>query len=177
MFISLGYNSFNSFIPIFMRDKGISDTSNLYRNIFIYSAAGIPGSFVGALLIESKLGRKGTIGIALVLSAISVLLFLLTQDQVQLVLFTCIFQFTLQIAFCSEYTYTPELYPTEIRTTMYGFINGTARVVALCGPLLAGFLMATFSKEAAMFTSLVAFIAAALCVLGLEIETRGRNLD
>jgi len=60
---------------------------------------------------------------------------------------------------------------------MYGFINGTARVVALCGPLLAGFLMATFSKEAAMFTSLVAFIAAALCVLGLEIETRGRNLD
>lgn len=65
----------------------------------------------------------------------------------------------------------------EIRATVYGMINGTARVVALCGPLLAGFLITTFSKEAAMYTSLVAFALAAVCVFGLSIETKGRDID
>lgn len=91
---------------------GISDAKNLYRNIFIYSAAGIPGSFVGAFLIDTRIGRKGTLALALLLSSIAILLFLLTQDEAQLVIFTSIFQFTLQIAFCAEYTYTPEVFPT-----------------------------------------------------------------
>eukprot|EP01125_Pyxidicula_operculata_P012825 TRINITY_DN4224_c0_g1_i1.p1 TRINITY_DN4224_c0_g1~~TRINITY_DN4224_c0_g1_i1.p1 ORF type:complete len:504 (+),score=42.06 TRINITY_DN4224_c0_g1_i1:134-1513(+) len=176
MMVSLSYNSFNTFLPVFMKEKGIDNTNDLYRDIFIYSAAGIPGSLIGAYMVDSFFGRKWTFFVSLILSAGSMLLFLLTEQSTQLVIFTSLLQLSLQIVFCAEYTYTPEVYPTEIRTTMYGIINGTARLVAMLGPIMAGGLQ-SLSTTASMYFSFACLVFGALCSAGLNIETRGKNLQ
>merc|ERR1719491_533687 len=63
-FSNLGYGLFNSQVPRLLIDKQIDSTgssdSAVYFDALLYAAAGVPGSFLGAILVESPWGRRGT---------------------------------------------------------------------------------------------------------------------
>ena len=73
------------------------------------------------------------------------------------------------------YAYTPELFPTSLRTTGMGFVSGMARVASVLSPGV-GALLLTGNLEAALGLFAVLFAGAAACAWAIGTETRGQQL-
>ena len=79
--IGMGYPLFNAFLPQYL-GGGDTPVSIQYRNYAITSAVGVPGSFLACITVDMKyIGRKGTMGIATVISGILVCLFTTSKDS------------------------------------------------------------------------------------------------
>jgi putative MFS transporter len=75
------------------------------------------------------------------------------------------------------YAYTPELYPTRIRATGAGFASSIGRLGSLLGPSIVGVVL-PYTGQAGVFTlGAVSFVIAAVVVLILGVETKGRALE
>jgi putative MFS transporter len=75
------------------------------------------------------------------------------------------------------YAYTPELYPTRIRATGTGFASAIGRVGSLIGPYVIGIILPTAGQGGVFALGAGAFTLAALAVLILGEETKGRTLE
>lgn len=75
------------------------------------------------------------------------------------------------------YAYTPELYPTRSRATGAGFASSVGRLGSLLGPFAVGVIL-PFTGHTGVFTlGAISFAAAALIVLTMGIETKGKSLE
>ncbi|MET0216110.1 MAG: MFS transporter [Vicinamibacterales bacterium] len=70
---------------------------------------------------------------------------------------------------------TAEIYPTEMRATAQGFTYNLGRIASAAAPFTVGTLAQTRGFDAALSTTSVAFMAAAVLWLWIP-ETRGREL-
>ena len=63
--IGLAFPLYNAFIPSYLESRGDANkpltVHETYRNTLIISILGIPGSLIGGILVELKIGRKGTL--------------------------------------------------------------------------------------------------------------------
>jgi MFS transporter, putative metabolite:H+ symporter len=75
------------------------------------------------------------------------------------------------------YAYTPELYPTRARSTGAGMASAFGRVGAITGPIVVGYIIGTVGDTGVFTLGAASFVAAALIVLILGMETRGRTLE
>jgi hypothetical protein len=75
-FIGLGFPLYNAFLPFLQSLRGVDfgDTNSVYityRNSLIIAVLGIPGSLLGAILVEMPLlGRKGALAISTTLTGV-----------------------------------------------------------------------------------------------------------
>lgn len=156
-------------------EKGYTITkSSLYLS-FIWSA-GIVGFFITGRLLESW-GRKPALVIALIGSAISLGFYANAASFMQLAIFGWVMQLFIYSFWCAIYAYTPELYPTEGRATGVGFASGVGRLGALAGPYVTALVMGSFGQNSAYYLSASAFLVAAVFVMLLGEETKGRILE
>jgi MFS transporter, putative metabolite:H+ symporter len=79
-------------------------------------------------------------------------------------------------AWGSLYAWTPELYPTEVRTTGMGWASGMARVAGIITPTLGGILFG-IALVSALSTWAAAFVVGGLAVFLLGVETKHRGLS
>ncbi|KAI9149959.1 MFS siderochrome iron transporter [Paramyrothecium foliicola] len=82
--IGMAYLLYNSFIPIYLENKGVSQGQSslekTYRNYAIQAVCGIPASLLGGLTVNMRrVGRKGTGALACI--GIGVFLFLFTRAK------------------------------------------------------------------------------------------------
>ncbi|CAH2226436.1 jg26329 [Pararge aegeria aegeria] len=77
--------------------------------------------------------------------------------------------------FQAAYVYTPEVYPTALRSTAVGACSGVARLGAMITPYVAQVLLKNSITIATAVYSVAALIAAAACI-ALPIETKGRDM-
>merc|ERR550517_897915 len=77
--------------------------------------------------------------------------------------------------FQTAYVYTPEVYPTVLRSVGVGSCSGVARFGAMLTPYIAQVLMRQ-SFQAAVGVYVLVSLAATICCLLLPIETRGREM-
>jgi putative MFS transporter len=75
------------------------------------------------------------------------------------------------------YAYSPELFPTRARATGCGTASGMGRVGALIGPSVIPLVIASYGVQAVFTLGACAFVIAALNVLLLGPETKGRVLE
>ncbi|MGT2488480.1 MFS transporter [Methylobacterium oryzae CBMB20] len=75
------------------------------------------------------------------------------------------------------YAYTPELYPTRARATGAGFASAFGRIGAILGPMIVPVLVRDHGPAAAFQVGAGGFLIAALLVLTLGVETRGKVLE
>ena len=75
------------------------------------------------------------------------------------------------------YAYTPELYPTRTRATGSGFASSIGRVGSLAGPFAIGVLLPSWGQAGVFTLGALSFVIAALAVLLLGVETKGRSLE
>jgi putative MFS transporter len=85
--------------------------------------------------------------------------------------------FFLAIGSTSIYTYTPELYPTEVRATGMGIASAWGRAGAVTLLLTFGFLFASRGKALLFMLSDSALLIAAVAVACFGPPTRGRQLE
>ncbi|KAJ3073213.1 hypothetical protein HDU98_001971 [Podochytrium sp. JEL0797] len=179
-FMSLGYTMFNGFLPIFlgsMPDESAPPISvdDTYRNYFILSIMGVPGSIAGMYLIDTRMGRRGTMAAATFGTAFSLYLFTFSRTASFQLFCGCVIAVLQNTMYGVLYTYTPEVFESRVRGTANGAAAALSRVFGCMAPLLTGSLLA-FSISTPLFVASASILVAAVCMVNLPFETRGRDV-
>lgn len=176
--IGMAYPLFNAFLPQYLANSGgdfVNDTSTVYRNYAITAIVGVPGSLLACYTVDLMyIGRKGTMAIGTVITGVFVFLFTISSDSDFQLAFTCLEAFFQNIAYGVLYAYTPEVFPAPIRGTATGMSSFLNRIAGLCAPIIA-IQAGNSNPKAPIYASGGLFIAAALSMLILPIETRGKQ--
>jgi MFS transporter, putative metabolite:H+ symporter len=93
----------------------------------------VPGYFSAAWLVE-KWGRRKTLGAYLLASGVFAWLFALAVTPASVVLTAVFLSFFALGAWGALYAYTPEAYPTAIRTTGIGAASAMTRIAGAIAP-------------------------------------------
>jgi putative MFS transporter len=141
--ISLGYYGVFTWLPSLFVQRGMTFLRS-YEYIFILTLAQLPGYFSAAYLVE-RLGRRMTLGLYLIASGIFTYLFTyLFAVAVSLPAYVAAaiwMSFFALGAWGALYAYTPEAYPTQLRTTGMGAASGMTRIAGALAPTLGGYLL------------------------------------
>jgi putative MFS transporter len=172
--ISLAYYGIFTWLPQAFVAQGFSSLQT-YQNTFLLALAQVPGFFSAAYLIE-RLGRRNTLGLYLIASGVFTFLFAIVTGFSGLLACAMLMSFFALGAWGSLYAWTPELYPTEIRTTGMGWASGMARVAGVITPTLGGILFG-YALVSALSTWAAAFVIGGIAVFLLGVETKSRALS
>ncbi|QPH05217.1 hypothetical protein C2857_002891 [Epichloe festucae Fl1] len=175
--IGLGYPLYNAFLPYIQDSRGADfedgSTYITYRNSLIISVLGVPGAFLGGLLVElPKIGRKGTLSIFTILTGVFLYCSTTALNSTALLGWNCAFNFCSNVMYAVLYGYTPEIFPTPQRGTGNALTATSNRVFGIMAPIVAMF--ANLQTSAPVYTSGALFIAAGLLALILPFESRGK---
>ncbi|KAL2127825.1 hypothetical protein VTI74DRAFT_10114 [Chaetomium olivicolor] len=184
--IGMGYPLFNAFLPQYLSHGGNKPDDSLapeitgetYRNYAITSIAGVPGSLLAAYTVDMNspfLGRRGTLAISTLISAVFLFLFvqLGTTPSSQLA-FSCVEAFAQNIMYGVLYAFTPEIFPAPVRGAGTGVASFLNRATGLLAPIIAATVPGN-GTTAPVYLSAVLILAAFGAVCGIPIETRGRQ--
>ncbi|KAJ0346843.1 hypothetical protein KNSL1_007120 [Colletotrichum chrysophilum] len=125
--IGMAFPLYNSFIPIFLENKGASQgdssLSTTYRNYAIQAVCGIPASILGGFTVDMKrIGRKDTGTFACVGTGVFLFLFTRATTPAGVTGFTCAIAFFQNLVYGLLYSYTPELFPAPVRGSANGLV-------------------------------------------------------
>lgn len=178
--VTLAFTMFNVFLPKFLESRlgkgnseGNQDITSVMQDYLLYSLASLPGSLLGAYMIETRLGRKGTMAGSLGVTALAVISFIRANGREWVVVSSMFISLAAGTAYAAIYGYTPEVFKTELRGTASGTASALSRLAGMIAPLVAGWLFG-ISLNAPLVISVLLFCSAVLMAIGLPIETRGR---
>ncbi|CAM6129453.1 unnamed protein product [Calypogeia fissa] len=153
----------------------VSDSDQLYRNVFVSSIGELPGLAVAAYIVD-RWGRKRSMAALFTLCGA----FLVPLVHIQSVDLTTFLLFgaraSIMGAFTVLYIYAPEVYPTNNRSTGLGTANAIARVGGLVCPLVAVELVRSCQQGLAVSLFSAVPVAAGVAVMFFPVETLGRPL-
>ncbi|KAF9971978.1 hypothetical protein BGZ73_004962 [Actinomortierella ambigua] len=175
--VAFGFTSFNVFLPKYMQEHGgIEDSQRSLKDVYvdsaIYSAAGVPGSVIAVILIESRLGRRYTMAISTLGTAVATSMFATLTSRAAMVIFSAIVSLLATLNYAVLYSYTPEVFPSEFRGTACGAASALSRLTGILAPLVAGALLSV-STSTPLFVAAAAFLVSMICMCLLPYETRG----
>ncbi|MFD7521765.1 MFS transporter [Paenibacillus chitinolyticus] len=163
-------------LPTVMVLKGFTLVKS-FQYVLIMTLAQLPGYFTAAYFIE-KFGRKFVLVTYLVLTAFSAIWFGGASTEGMLIAAGMCLSFFNLGAWGGLYAYTPELYPTAIRSTGAGLAASFGRIGGIVAPLLVGVLVGWGVGILAIFILFfVMILIGALAVLFWGDETKGRELS
>lgn len=174
VFQTIGFYGFSSWVPTLLVQHGI----NLQKSL-IYSSLITIGAPIGALAgswIADRLERKWNLVITSLIIAGCVLVYGLTFNPVVLISFGFMVNFIERIYSSNLYTYTSELYPTEIRASGYGLTYGLGRFANVLGPIAISFFIVHYGSYS-VFALIAATWVGSAVALSLGPKTNKRSLD
>lgn len=174
-FALLGFFGLNSWIAILLKSHGFSIISSV-GFVTLITLGGIPGFYITGLLLE-RIGRKPVTAAVLVLGAMSAYLYGSATNVTWLFITGFVMQFFMFGMWSALYAYTPELYPTRARASGAGFASAFGRLGAILGPIVLPIVVAHAGTAAAFNLGAAAFCMAAVLVVTLGVETKGRILE
>lgn len=177
-FLTLAYTMFNVFFPKLLEtgSSGEGMPRSLQDNLWdvvIFTLGGCPGAILGAYLVESSLGRKGSLAGMTILTAFCCFLFVHVNGPL------LIRVSSLGISLCSTATYailygwTPEIFSTGVRGTACGIATALSRIGGMIAPLVGGVLLVV-NRAFPVYASILVYMFGATCVLLLH-ETPGHK--
>ncbi|MGX4586269.1 MFS transporter [Paenibacillus chitinolyticus] len=163
-------------LPTVMVLKGFTLVKS-FQYVLIMTLAQLPGYFTAAYFIE-KFGRKFVLVTYLVLTAFSAVWFGGASTEGMLIAAGMCLSFFNLGAWGGLYAYTPELYPTAIRSTGAGLAASFGRIGGIVAPLLVGVLVGWgIGIQAIFILFFVMILIGALAVLFWGDETKGKELS
>ncbi|MZQ86979.1 MFS transporter [Paenibacillus sp. 5J-6] len=163
-------------LPSVMVLKGFSLVKG-FQYVLIMTLAQLPGYFTAAYFIE-KFGRKFVLVTYLLLTAFSAIWFSSASTEAMLIIAGISLSFFNLGAWGAMYAYTPELYPTSVRSTGVGLAASFGRVGGIIGPYLVGLLVSRHHSITSIFTIFfIAIVFGALVLLFFGKETKGTDPD
>lgn len=174
IFQTLAFYGFGSWVPTLLVKQGI----NLNKSIIYTSlmALGAPiGSFVGSIVAD-RFERKWNLIVTSVFIAIAVFLYGATMIPVFMII-SGIFINLIERTFSTNlYSYTSELYPTEVRATGQGLTYGLGRLSNMAGPLMISFLFTGYGYFSVFLFIAVMWMLTAVAI-GFGPRTSKRSLE
>jgi putative MFS transporter len=172
--LSLGYYGIFTWLPSIFVNRGF-DFVRSYSYLVLLAVAQIPGYVLAAYLVD-RLGRKPTLALFLISSAVCSYLFAIANTPQLIVAGGMVLSFSLLGAWGALYAYTPELYPTDIRATGMGWASAMARAAGVLAPFMGGHLLEV-SLPLALSVYAAFFVISAVAALLIDMETRNRRLS
>lgn len=193
---TLAYTMVNVFLPKYLEsrtggggssphhdDGGSTDPNarrsaiaGVMREFVFYSLASLPGSLLGAWLIETPLGRIKSMALSTALLALSLLAFALLSSTVLLVVMSsCAISLFASVAYAVIYSYSPEVFATSLRGTACGTASALSRMAGILAPVLAGALMQLGGINLPLYIGFALFGVTVWLQLALPYETRGQG--
>ena len=171
------YYGIFTWLPSLLALKGFSLTKS-FQYVMTMTLAQIPGYFSAAYFVD-KVGRKPTLAIYLIGTAISAYFFGQSTDVQTILLMGSLMSFFNLGAWGIVYTYTPELYPTHARATGSGWAAGFGRIGGIIAPAVVGLMLGSYhmSSQSVFLMFAGVLLLAALNVIILGEETKGRPMD
>ncbi|WP_339235621.1 MFS transporter [Paenibacillus sp. FSL R5-0517] len=162
-------------LPSVVMAKGFTLVKS-FQYVLIMTIAQLPGYFTAAYFIE-RYGRKFVLVVYLTLTACSAIAFgLATTEATILAAGICLSFFNLG-AWGGLYAYSPELYPTSVRSTGVGLATSVGRIGGVLAPLMVGMLVQREVAISLIFTIFfVTILIGAAAVLFWGRETKGQEL-
>lgn len=162
-------------LPSIMTMKGFTLVKS-FEYVLIMTLAQLPGYFTAAYFIE-KFGRKFVLITYLVMTALSAVWFGYSTSVGMLITSGIFLSFFNLGAWGGLYAYSPELYPTKVRTTGVGLATAMGRIGGVIAPLLVGGLITKGIELKVIFMMFfVVILIGAAAVLFLGKETKGMEL-
>lgn len=141
----------------------------------LITLAQLPGYAVAAWLIEVW-GRRATLSVFLVGSAVSAVLFGTATGDAAVIGTGMALSFFNLGAWGALYAVTPEIYPTSLRATGTGWAAGVGRIASIIAPLTVPVLLQAGGAPATFAVLAGFFVVAAVAAWGL-VDRRGQALD
>ena len=171
--VNFSYYGAFIWLPTLLVASGFSLVRSFAYTLII-TVAQLPGYAASAYLIE-RWGRRSTLAVFLIGSAVSAALFGIATDASQVIAAGMLLSFFNLGAWGALYAVTPEVYPTRIRATGAGWAAGSGRIAAIVAPLAVPILRETGGTGLLFAVFAAFFVVAALGTFGLP-EKRGQAL-
>ncbi len=173
--ITFAYYGFFTWIPTLLVKQGLTVTRSFGYSFIIYLAM-VPGYYSAAFLSE-KLDRKWTIILYMAAGGLAALGMALVRAESIITLFGFILSFFMNGTYAGVYAYTPEVYPTAIRTTAMGVASSFGRLGGIAAPIIIGYAFASIGFGGVFVITTAVLLAGALAVGILGIRTSGKMLE
>jgi putative MFS transporter len=135
--LTLGFFSFTSWIPTLLVAHGISLIHSLAWSSAI-TLATVPGALIAGL-VSDRWDRKWLLTAIALIIAFCGLMYGLVSASAMIIFSGFIVEMLLHSMTPLLYSYTAEMYPTEIRNSGTGMVYGTGRLVNVLGPFIVVF--------------------------------------
>jgi putative MFS transporter len=149
---------------------------DVYLLLALSALSQFPG-YAAAIWLVERIGRKPTLAAFLVLGGVSAYAFAAADTQGVYITALFFVGFFNLGAWGAVYPYTAELFPTRLRSSAFGLMEGVGKAAAIAGPYIFGHL-----KDATGSTTWsLTFIAIVMAVGGVVAaafgrETKGQSL-
>jgi putative MFS transporter len=176
LWFSMVYSYYGIFtwLPSLLVSAG-HEIAKSFEYVLIITLAQIPGYFSAAFLVD-RIGRKKTLVPYLFGCAIAAYLFGNAVSGTEILLYGSLISFFNLGAWGVVYTYTPELYPTEMRATGAGTAAAVGRTGGILAPIIVGMVLNLGQHVVfAQFAAVVVLGALAVAILGEE--TKQKSLE
>jgi len=149
---------------------------NVYLLLALSALAQFPGYGASIWLVE-RIGRKPTLAVFLILGGVSAYAFAVADSQGVYVTALFFVGFFNLGAWGAVYPYTSELFPTRLRSTAFGVMEGVGKAAAIAGPYIFGNLKdATGSTTWSLTFVAIVMAAGGIIAAIFGRETRGHRL-
>jgi putative MFS transporter len=149
----------------------------VYRLLMLSALSQFPG-YAAAIWLVERVGRKPTLAAFLLLGGASVYAFAVADSvgvYVTALFFVGFFNLG---AWGAVYPYTSELFPTRLRSSAFGLMEGVGKAAAIGGPYIFGHLKdATGSTTWSLTFVALVMAAGGIVAAAFGRETRGKRLD
>ena len=176
--INFGYYGFVLWTPTLLFEQGF-DIVKSFEFTMIMCFAQLPGYFCAAVLFE-RWGRKPTLILFFAGTAVAAWLFGHSDTETMILATGCLLYFFALGAWGCVYSYTPELYPTDVRGSGNGWASAFGRIGAFIAPFVVPILYSGFGTDDGftmvfiILSMAFAFVAVIVAVFGKE--TKGQSL-
>ncbi|MCP8316128.1 MAG: MFS transporter [archaeon] len=144
--------------------------------VLVITLIQVPGYYSATFLLD-RVGRKPVLVAYIGLAGLGSCLLGLATDINSILLWSSVISFFNLGAWAGLYTYTPELYPTRARGTGSGLAAGMGRIAGIFALIITPFLWYEGGLLPTFLSFAIIHFVAALSVLILGIETKGKVLE
>jgi putative MFS transporter len=150
-------------------------TIDVYLLLALAALSQFPG-YAAAIWLVERVGRKPTLAAFLALGGVSAYAFAVSDSAPQYVAALFFVGFFNLGAWGAVYPYTSELFPTRLRASAFGMVEGVGKGAAIGGPYLFGALIDWSGDTVWSLTFVALVMVAGAVVMLFGPETRGRAL-
>ncbi|KAH9489219.1 hypothetical protein Btru_045634 [Bulinus truncatus] len=168
-----GYWGVTVYLPEYMESLGVDP----YLNMFSVFIGEIPGMFLAMILIEGHmLGRIRTLRCFSALTAGSLFVFSIIPLEALKVVVIIVCYFSMVPIYSILNAFTPELYPTDIRSTAMAWMNVLIEIPGLISPWVSAKLLSSEIPWLYPVTWGSVFLVQCALTLAIKTETAGKEL-